>query len=62
MSDNFKDKVKGTVDKVKGEAKVQYGKATDDTKKVIEGEADKAKGEAKKKMGELKDSFDKKEK
>lgn len=58
MSDGFKDKVNGTVDKAKGEAKDRLGKATDDYSKQAEGKADKAKGEIKKKVGGLKDRFD----
>ena len=61
MADGFKDKLKSAADKVKGEAKVQYGKATDDTKKVVEGEIDKAKGEAKQKLGDVKNSVNKKD-
>lgn len=51
----FSDKVKGAVNKAKGEAKDQYGNATGDTKKQAEGKLDKMKGNAQEKVGEMKD-------
>ena len=56
-NDGFSDKVKGTVNKVKGEAKDQVGNATNDASLQAEGKFDKLKGEAQKKVGELKDKF-----
>jgi len=53
--DGFSDKVKGTVNKVKGETKDQVGNATNDASLQAEGKFDKLKGEAQKKVGELKD-------
>ncbi|AMQ08228.1 MULTISPECIES: CsbD family protein [Sporosarcina] len=52
---SFSDKVKGTVNKVKGETKDQIGNATNDPSLQAEGKFDKLKGEAQKKIGELKD-------
>ncbi|MEK3979350.1 CsbD family protein [Psychrobacillus sp. FSL K6-2836] len=54
------DKVKGTVNKTKGEAKDQIGNATDDHKLQAEGKIDKLKGEVQKEVGEIKDRFDRK--
>lgn len=59
MSDGFSDKVKGAVNKAKGEAKDQLGNATDDAKLQAEGTIDKLKGAAQEKVGELKDKFTK---
>ncbi|CAM4074357.1 CsbD family protein [Lederbergia lenta] len=50
-----KEKLKGTWDKVKGEAKDNIGDLTDNERMQAEGKWDKAKGEAKKKYGEAKD-------
>ncbi|GKV68984.1 hypothetical protein NCCP2716_14820 [Sporosarcina sp. NCCP-2716] len=54
----FSDKVKGAVNKVKGEAKDQYGNATGDIGKQAEGKFDKIKGEAQKEVGNFKDDRD----
>lgn len=54
------DKVKGAVNKTKGEAKDQIGNATDDHKLQAEGKIDKLKGEVQKEVGEIKDRFDRK--
>jgi len=56
-NDGLSDKVKGTVNKVKGETKDQVGNATNDASLQAEGKFDKLKGEAQKKAGELKDKF-----
>ena len=56
-NDGLSDKVKGTVNKVKGETKDQVGNATNDASLQTEGKFDKLKGEAQKKAGELKDKF-----
>ncbi|HJF33990.1 MAG TPA: CsbD family protein [Sporosarcina psychrophila] len=56
-NNSFSDKVKGTVNKVKGETKDQIGNATNDASLQAEGKFDKLKGEAQKKVGELKDKF-----
>ncbi len=62
MSDNgFSDKLKGAVNKTKGEAKDQYGNATDNASLQAEGKYDKLKGEAQEKVGELKEHFNKKD-
>lgn len=53
------DKVKGSVNKAKGELKDQVGNATNNTKLQAEGKADKLKGEAQEKIGEMKDKFNK---
>lgn len=61
MTENsFSDKVKGSVNKAKGELKDQIGNATDNSKLQAEGKADKLKGQAQEKIGELKDKFSKK--
>lgn len=63
MTDNgFSDKVKGSVNKVKGEVKDQVGNATNNTKLQAEGKLDKVKGVAQEKVGELKKTFNKKDK
>lgn len=54
----FSDKVKGAVNKAKGEAKDQYGNATGDVSKQAEGKWDKAKGEVQEKIGDMKDDHD----
>lgn len=51
-----KDKVAGNVDQVKGEAKEQWGRLTDDDSKVVEGKMDKAKGKVREGFGEVKDT------
>ena len=55
------DKVKGTVNKTKGEAKDQFGNATNDPKLQAEGKFDKLKGEVQEEVGELKDRHDRKD-
>lgn len=57
---SFSDKVKGSVNKTKGEIKDQIGNVTGKTKLQAEGKADKLKGEAQVKIGEAKDRFNKK--
>ncbi|WP_342433567.1 CsbD family protein [Neobacillus sp. FSL H8-0543] len=52
-----KDKVKGKVDQVKGEAKEQWGKLTEDRSIENEGKVDKAKGKLQEKIGQVKDIF-----
>jgi len=56
-SDGTKNKMEGTWDKVKGEAKDTFGDAVDNERLQAEGKWDKAKGEAKKKYGEAKDEL-----
>ncbi|MGB2871592.1 MAG: CsbD family protein [Psychrobacillus psychrotolerans] len=56
------DKVKGAVNKTKGEAKDQVGNATNDHKLQAEGKVDKLKGEVQQEVGELKDRFNRKDK
>lgn len=53
----FSDKVKGTVNKVKGEAKDQVGNATNNASLQAEGKFDKLKGEVQKKVGKLKEGL-----
>ncbi|MFK9091532.1 CsbD family protein [Bacillus salipaludis] len=53
-----KDKLKGGLDQVKGEAKEQWGKLTDDRSTEAEGKWDKAKGKLKEGVGEVKDKLD----
>jgi uncharacterized protein YjbJ (UPF0337 family) len=53
------DKVKGTIDQVKGEAKEQWGRLTDDHSLEAKGKIDKAKGKLKEGIGDVKDNFSK---
>lgn len=56
MKENgYSDKVKGAVNKVKGEAKDQYGNATGDAKLQAEGKMDKMKGKVQDKIGDFKE-------
>ncbi|MGB6408357.1 MAG: CsbD family protein [Planococcus donghaensis] len=61
MSDNngFSDKLKGAVNKGKGEIKDQVGNATNDTDKQAEGKMDKAKGNVQDKIGDFKNNNEK---
>lgn len=59
MSNGFSDKVKGAINKGKGEVKEQLGSATNNAKLEAEGAADKVKGAAQEKIGEVKDKFTK---
>lgn len=56
----FSDKVKGATNKVKGEAKDQYGNLVGDAKKQAEGKWDKLKGNAQEKVGDAKDDNNRK--
>lgn len=58
MSDKFSDKVKSTVNQVKGETKDQVGNLTDDAKLQGEGKLDKLKGKVQEKISEVKEHFD----
>ncbi len=49
------DKVKSTVNKVKGEAKDQIGNATDNSKMQADGKQDKLKGNLQENIGESKE-------
>ncbi|SDI64491.1 CsbD family protein [Natribacillus halophilus] len=60
MSKGISEKVKGAVNKVKGESKDQIGNATDNTKLQGEGKKDKAKGAAQDEVGEAKKKEEKK--
>ncbi|WP_342542653.1 CsbD family protein [Paenisporosarcina sp. FSL H8-0542] len=51
----FSDKLKGEVNKAKGELKDHIGNATDNTSLQAEGKFDKAKGAVQEKIGETKD-------
>ncbi|MGB3259265.1 CsbD family protein [Paenisporosarcina sp.] len=51
----FSDKLKGGVNKAKGEFKDQVGNATDNSSLQAEGKFDKAKGAVQEKIGEVKD-------
>ena len=52
-----KDKLKGSLDLVKGEAKEQWGKLTDDRSTEAEGKVDKVKGKVKEGVGKVKDKL-----
>ena len=56
--DYMSDKFKSTVNKVKGEAKDQWGNATDDHSLQMEGKFDKAKGNAQEAIGDFKEHYD----
>jgi uncharacterized protein YjbJ (UPF0337 family) len=49
-----KDKVKGILNQVKGEAKEQWGKLTNDPSTETEGKLDKVKGKFKEGVGKVK--------
>ena len=55
MSDSTKNRIEGTLDKVKGEGKEQLGQATDDKRTQGEGVLDQAQGEGKQGMADVKD-------
>lgn len=52
-----KDRINGSVDQLKGEAKEQWGKLTDDHSKEAEGKVDKVKGKLKEGVGKVKDKL-----
>ncbi|MCQ6282756.1 CsbD family protein [Bacillus sp. EB600] len=52
-----RDKINGSVDQLKGEAKEQWGKLTDKPSKVVEGKMDKAKGKWRQGVGEVKEKL-----
>jgi len=56
-NNGFSDKIKGAVNKVKGEMKDQVGNATNNTSLQAEGKMDKLKGKVQDKIGEMKDRF-----
>ncbi|MEC1545676.1 CsbD family protein [Bacillus halotolerans] len=56
-NDSVKDKMKGGLNKAKGEVKDKVGGMTDKTDMQAEGKKDKAKGEVQKGIGEAKDKF-----
>ncbi|ANU10295.1 hypothetical protein A1A1_18157 [Planococcus antarcticus DSM 14505] len=61
MSDNngFSDKLKGAVNKGKGELKDQMGNASNDPDKQADGKMDKAKGNIQDKIGDFKNKDNK---
>lgn len=61
MSDNkdsLKNKLKGAKDKVVGETKDAYGKATNQKSKQVEGKAQKAKGHGHDALGKIQEDPD----
>ncbi|ASA24636.1 CsbD family protein [Paenibacillus donghaensis] len=54
-TNGLSDKIKGGVNKAKGEVKDQIGNATNNKSLQAEGKKDKLKGEVQQKIGELKD-------
>lgn len=57
MTDNgMSDKIKGNVNKAKGEVKDQIGNATNSPSLQAEGKMDKAKGHLQENVGKLKDN------
>ena len=55
MSDSSKDRIEGTLDKLKGEGQEQLGQATDDKRTQGEGAVNQAQGEGKQGMADAKD-------
>ena len=53
-----KDKIKGSLDQIKGEAKEQWGKLTNDHSKEAEGKLDKMKGKVKEGIGKVKEKLE----
>lgn len=51
------DKIKNTAEKLGGQAKEAFGKATDNDEKVAEGQADQSKASAKQAGENVKDVF-----
>ncbi|OLN22216.1 CsbD family protein [Domibacillus antri] len=51
------DKIKGAVNKAKGEIKDQIGSATDNARLQADGKKDKIKGEVQERIGESKDRY-----
>jgi uncharacterized protein YjbJ (UPF0337 family) len=49
-----KDKIKGSLNQLKGEAKEQLGKLTNDPSTETEGKLDKVKGKCKEGIGKIK--------
>ncbi|MCM3491026.1 CsbD family protein [Alkalihalophilus marmarensis] len=54
-NDGLSDKVKGGVNKAKGEVKDQVGNATNNSKMQREGKKEKTKGNVQKEIGKVKD-------
>ncbi|ADC48913.1 stress response protein sigmaB controlled CsbD [Alkalihalophilus pseudofirmus OF4] len=54
-NDGLSDKVKGGVNKTKGEVKDQVGNATNNNKMQREGKKEKTKGNVQKEIGKVKD-------
>lgn len=54
-NNGFSDKIKGAVNKAKGEVKDQFGNAMDNASLQAEGKYDKLKGAAQEKIGEFKE-------
>ncbi len=59
MKSSMKDKIKGAAAKVKGGAKENVGKATNDRDMQASGTADKAGGKVRSKVGDVKKVFGK---
>ena len=51
------EKIKGSLDQLKGEAKEQWGKLTNDRSTETEGKMDKVKGKVKEGVGKLKEKW-----
>ncbi|MGM9926137.1 MAG: CsbD family protein [Bacillus sp. (in: firmicutes)] len=52
------DKIKGAINKAKGELKDQVGNAKNDQHMQAEGKYEKVKGETQKRIGKMKDALD----
>jgi uncharacterized protein YjbJ (UPF0337 family) len=52
-----KDKIKGSLNQLKGEAKEQWGKLTNDPSTETEGKLDKVKGKCKEGIGKVKEKL-----
>ena len=52
-----KDKLRGSLDQMKGKTKEQWGRLTDNPSKEAEGKMDKVKGKLKEGIGKVKDKL-----
>lgn len=61
MADASENKLKGQFDKMKGKAKEDYGKWTNNKKEEMSGKLDKVKGKMKTTLGEFQEKHDQKD-
>jgi uncharacterized protein YjbJ (UPF0337 family) len=53
-----RDRIEGSIEETKGEAKQAWGEMTDDERMKAEGKLDEAKGRAQQFLGDIKDKVD----